>query len=94
MEMLVFDMNNTEQRAEVNRLKAEKAQKIKQGQQLYARIKKSSKYFGQTAPGELFGVFVDPAYGAYCVQGGHGGQYRLEDVHLCVVVDGKTLAIS
>ena len=81
-------------RDDIARIKAEKAQKIKQGQQLYAKIKKSSKYYGQAEPGELFKVFVDPACGSYCVQGGPSGQYRLADVSLCVVVDGVELKIS
>lgn len=48
---------------------------------LYAEIKKSSKYYGQTAPGELFAV-RSLEKGEYAVQGGPGGQYRLRDVWL------------
>lgn len=58
-------------------------------QQLYARIKKSSKYFGQTKPGVLFPVFLDARIrDDYKVQGGPGGQYRLADVNLFVVSEG------
>lgn len=59
------------------------------GQQLYARIKKTSKYFGQGEPGALFPVFIDAATKwEYRVIGGPGGQYRLADVDL-FVVDGE-----
>lgn len=49
--------------------------------QLYARIKKSSKYYGQTPDGLKFEVFILHG-GEYVVQGGPGGQYRLSDVNL------------
>lgn len=65
------------------------------GQQLYARIKKSSKYFGQGEKGELFEALVVPGDPAgYLVQGGPGGQYRLSDVNLYVVEDGIEVRIS
>lgn len=58
------------------------------GQQIYAKIKKSSKYYGQTKPGALFPVFVDAGIrDDYKVQGGPGGQYRLVDVNLFVLDD-------
>lgn len=53
-------------------------------QNLFARIRKSSKYFGQTPPGELFEVCIVGG-GEYLVQGGPGGQYRLADVDLFVL---------
>ena len=64
-------------------------------QQLYARIKRSSKYRGQADklgpdPNALFPVEVvqgDPM--GYVVQGGPGGQYRLADVRL-FVIEGHT----
>lgn len=69
------------------------------GQQLYAVIKKSSKYAPQNevakrepAYGLPFRVRIDPAY-RYPVQGGPGGQYPLEDVQLFVIVDGTQLRI-
>lgn len=71
-----------------------KAEKVRRGQQLHAKIKRTSKYFGQSAPGALFSVFLDPACGDYCVQGGPGGQYRLADVNLFVIEDGQELRIA
>ncbi|SOY73025.1 hypothetical protein [Cupriavidus taiwanensis] len=65
--------------------------------QLYAEIKRSSKYYGQTAAGELFRVRILPALpgGEYVVQGGPGGQYRLKDVWLWAVEDeGKKVRLS
>lgn len=58
-------------------------------QQLYAEIKKSSKYASQAAlaksQGEYpFKVRIEGYTDGYVVQGGPGGQYRLEDVHLFV----------
>lgn len=50
---------------------------------LYAEIKRSSKYYGQTERGELFAVSI-LCGGEYVVQGGPGGQYRLSDVWLWV----------
>ncbi|MEA2115077.1 MAG: hypothetical protein U9P36_06810 [Thermodesulfobacteriota bacterium] len=60
-------------------------------QQLYAKIKKSSKYFHQNEMARKNGEFPfaveisnfdDPDL--YFVQGGPGGQYRLTDVNLFV----------
>ncbi|MBB6584169.1 hypothetical protein HXP36_20820 [Ralstonia solanacearum] len=51
---------------------------------LFAEIKRSSKYYGQSDRGELFPVSV-LAGGEYVVQGGPGGQYRLKDVWLWAV---------
>lgn len=70
-------------------------------QQIYAKIKKSSKYFSQndfaknnpTRWGWPFAVEIRPTYGDYQVQGGPGGQYRLSDVNLFIVEDGKELRI-
>ena len=54
-------------------------------QQLFAVIKCSSKYYGQSAPGERFHVFVDAkSRDAYRVIGGPGGRYRLCDVSILV----------
>lgn len=53
---------------------------------LAARIKKSSKYYGQGGPDrdddEGFPVCIGNDVGGYVVQGGPGGQYRLADVEL------------
>ncbi|MGG4659321.1 hypothetical protein ACLPJF_13415 [Pseudomonas vlassakiae] len=58
------------------------------GQQLYAQIKKCSEYAHQTD--QLFPVAVgQPTHGEYVVVGGPGGVYRLRDVDLFVVTDGK-----
>lgn len=58
------------------------------GQQLHARIKKSSEYAHQTD--QLFPVRVGtPPYGNYAVHGGPGGVYRLSDVEFYIIEDGK-----
>ena len=65
------------------------------GQQLYAEIKRSSEYAHQADAGELFPVYVDPCRGGdYQVMGGPGGQYRLRDVSLWVIENGKKLRLS
>jgi hypothetical protein len=57
-----------------------------QGQQLFARIKKSSEYAHQSD--KLFPVRVGAApYDDYFVRGGPGGLYRLRDVNF-YVIDG------
>lgn len=70
------------------------------GQQLYAEIKKSSKYAGQAelcrsnGYGYPFKVrIVHDGGGDYVVKGGVGGQYRLADVNLYVIEDGKKIRI-
>lgn len=54
------------------------------GQKLLARIRPTSKYFGQGVEGQLFPVVVAHK-GEYGVVGGPGGQYRLRDVDLFAV---------
>ena len=56
------------------------------GQRLLARVRPSSKYYGQGVEGALFPVCIGPA-GEYVVIGGPGGQYRLFDVDLFAVFD-------
>lgn len=73
--------------------KRAKAARIAQGQQLFAKIKEDSKYFGQ-GDGGLFPVRVEAHRGDWCVQGGPGGQYWLSDVNLFVVDDGIEIKIS
>lgn len=69
-------------------------------QQLYAKIKKSSKYVHQNKVaqengyGLPFPVTVTGIDDAYCVKGGPGGQYRLADLNLFVVEDGKEVRIA
>ncbi|KHL68900.1 hypothetical protein SF06_22360 [Pseudomonas flexibilis] len=69
-------------------------------QQLYAEIRKTSRYAHQaqrqreTGP-YPFPVTLAPECDGYVVQGGYGGQYRLEDVHLIVLhEDGTQIRIS
>lgn len=58
------------------------------GQQLYALIKKTSEYAHQSD--KLFPVRVGTApHNDYVVSGGPGGLYRLRDVTLYVIDDGK-----
>ncbi|MGR6474406.1 hypothetical protein ACUZXZ_01190 [Pseudomonas juntendi] len=58
------------------------------GQQLYARIKRTSEYAHQSD--ELFPVRVGkPPYGNFVVRGGPGGVYPMRDVELYVIDDGK-----
>lgn len=70
-----------------------------QGQQLFAEIKKSSKYAHQAEWAKSQGQYpfpvqvVDDHGGMYCVVGGPGGQYRLADVNLYVIENGKKLRV-
>lgn len=64
-------------------------------QQLYAEIRKSSRYANQAQRQREIGpypfpVVIAPDCCGYVVQGGYGGQYRLEDVHLVVLHDDGT----
>lgn len=92
----IVDLNTPEGRAEVAREKAEKEAMVRRGQQLYAKIKRNSQYYGQGKEGALFEVFVESSSSpeAYVVQGGPGGQYRLKDVNLYIVEDGRAMRIS
>ena len=91
----VVDMGTSEGRSKVEAYKAAKAEKVKSGQQLFAKIKRSSKYYGQGEKGALFEVFVEGGHPeAYLVQGGPGGQYRLADVNLYIVDEGREVRIS
>ncbi|MCC8342839.1 hypothetical protein LNN35_08570 [Pseudomonas stutzeri] len=71
----------------------------KEGQQLYAEIKKSSKYAHQAewcrtqGYGYPFKVRIVFDTDGYSVKGGVGGQYRLEDVNLYVLQDGKKIRV-
>lgn len=51
------------------------------GQKLFARIRPSSKYYGQGGEDFLFPVVITSSP-EYRVSGGPGGQYRLKDVDL------------
>lgn len=63
------------------------------GQRLRARIRPSSKYFGQGDEGGLFPVAVASA-DEYCVVGGPGGKYRLRDVDLFAVFSDDVAPIQ
>lgn len=64
-----------------------------QGQQLYAKIKKTSKYAHQTD--KLFKVRVGEApYDYFVVHGGPGGLYALSDVNFYVLVDTKPMRLN
>jgi hypothetical protein len=90
----LLDMTTDEDRKKVEEHRREKAEKVKRGQQLYAKIKKASKYYGQGERGALFEVFVYTGHReGYVVQGGPGGQYRLADVNIYVVEDGSEMRI-
>lgn len=70
-------------------------------QQIYAKIKKSSKYYFQNAWAKTEGAFPfpvsitsEPTIPDYCVLGGPGGRYRLTDVELFVVENDRELKIT
>ncbi|WP_205208345.1 hypothetical protein [Chromobacterium haemolyticum] len=93
--MQIFDMNTPEGREAVAAYERMRAERTMEGTQLYAKIKRSSKYYGQAKPHEMFPVFIETQQGEYVVQGGPGGQYRLCDVNLFVAGDdGHALRIS
>jgi hypothetical protein len=89
---------------DIARYEREKADRVRQGQQLYANIKRSSKYSAQNdwakAEPQRWGGFPFPVYiepgdpAGYVVHGGPGGQYRLSDVNLYVVENGLEMKIS
>lgn len=77
------------------KVKRERAERIARGQQIYAKIKRTSKYYGQGECGALFPVYVIAGpKEEYVVQGGPGGQYRLMDVSLFIVHEGREMRIS
>ncbi len=81
----------------------EMREKALEGQRLYARIRESSKYFYQNDTAKKYPsqwglpfpvcVWPDDLCG-YIVKGGPGGQYRLSDVHLAVIENGREVQIS
>jgi hypothetical protein len=69
--------------------------------QLYAKIKKSSKYYSQNQSaidngyGLPFPVEVAPdSFMGYVIKGGPGGQYTAKDVNLYAIVDGEEIKLS
>lgn len=70
-------------------------------QQLYAEIKKSSKYAHQAVQAQRqgmlypFQVCIEDDQDGYVVVGGYGGRYRLEDVDLFVIDEqGRKVRIN
>ncbi|WP_312596372.1 hypothetical protein [Stutzerimonas nitrititolerans] len=70
------------------------------GQQLYAEIKKSSKYASQADWAKREGRpypfpvrIASDGGGDYVVKGGVGGQYRLADVNLFVIENGQKFRV-
>ena len=95
MEYELVDMNTQEGVSKIAEYKTQKAEKVKSGQQLYAKIKRSSKYYGQGKVGDFFEVYVEAGEPtSYLVQGGPGGQYKLSDVNLYIVDGGREVRIS
>lgn len=102
MPLEIIDLTTDEGRARADELDREADAVVSQGQQLYAKIKKSSKYFNQNSFAQAeperwgwpFRVHIVAAPGDYCVQGGPGGQYRLDDVNLYIIEDGREMRIS
>ena len=79
---------------QLKQVKHKRTELLTAGQQLFAKVKKSSEYAHQRTGNEPFPVRLMPAFGAYLVQGGPGGQYRLSDVDLYVVEGGVELKIT
>ncbi|MFA6121889.1 MAG: hypothetical protein WCT35_04750 [Sideroxydans sp.] len=69
-------------------------------QQIYAKIKRSSKYAHQNKTaseghwGCPFEVEIYAIDDAYCVSGGPGGRYRLADLNLFIKDDGREVRIA
>ncbi len=62
--------------------------------QLFAQIKKSSKYYRQAAPGTKFPVLLQEHACGYVFRGGPGGQYRREDLHIFAAADGIEIQLA
>ena len=86
---------------------ADIARRSAAGTRLVAKIKKSSKYFGQSSVADRLAgrprtdaeffpiVVVDDGPCDYVLAGGPGGRYRLADVDLfAVVVGGKRIKLN
>mgnify|MGYP001015681439 CR=1 FL=1 len=61
-------------------------------QQLVARIKRGSKYYGQTEPGAWFDVRV--VADTYYQLRGNNNNYRLDDVALGVRIDDRIIELA
>lgn len=70
------------------------------GQQLYAGIRKTSRYYGQidlciqNGYGHPFPCWFQAALDGYVVIGGAGGRYRLDDVDLYVKDGDQMVCVS
>jgi len=94
--MQLFDMNTQEGRDALAAYEQKREAMLNKGQQLYATIKRSSKYAGQAGEEEMFPVRVMPTQlcGEWNVKGGPGGQYRLEDLSLFIVEENVRQRIA
>ena len=100
----LIDASTPEGRLKIAQYEQEQAEKIKRGQQLYAKIKRGSKYCYQNdlaiADPKRWGGFPFPVFleagdpAGYVVHGGPGGQYRLSDVNLYIIEGGRVLKIK
>lgn len=59
----LVDPSTPEGKARIEKHERERAELIKRGQQIYARIKRTSKYYGQGERGALFPVYVEAGWG-------------------------------
>lgn len=70
------------------------------GQQLYAGIKEGSRYHSQIEFGKSCGwphpfpIQLESCPEGYVVRGGVGGRYRMEDVDLYVVKQGRKVRVA
>ena len=62
-------------RKDFQAIEARQIELTRTGQKLLARIRPTSKYYGQGTEDELFAVCIGPG-SEYIVVGGPGGQYR------------------
>jgi hypothetical protein len=99
--MIALHMSDPAQRAIAEELDRQEAEFYNTPQQLYARVRPGSKYAHQNEWAESnparwgwpFRVVIVSGCD-YAVQGGPGGQYRLQDVDLFVIEDGVEVKIS
>ena len=68
-------------------------------QQLYAEIKRTSKYAHQADMQRQLGAYPFPVkivcdFGGYVVMGGVGGRYRLTDVDIYVIEGEQRILIN
>lgn len=102
-EMILLNMDDPAHRAMKEELDLRAIEFASTPQQLYAKVRIDSKYAYQNKKAEKdpdrwgwpFRVrIVGCRRSDYLVQGGPGGQYRLDDVDLYVIEDGVEVQIS